>query len=74
MLVSTAPLTTRFEHLRCREGLTSKHLARKLEWYRDNGRPDHARVNRTLAHTTVRYSTAVQLAFALGLDPHEAGV
>lgn len=90
LYVPVAPLQERFIQLRDRGEITANELALRLGWIRsDTGSPDSTRVRRALglkeclarggdkhrrAQTNVRYETAVLLAEALHMDPHEAGV
>jgi hypothetical protein len=75
----------REEYLR-RDDLTPGEIARRLGWWKRPGVPNADRVRvqlglrsyrsngRRLTRQRVRYERAVELAEAMNMDPHEAGV
>lgn len=87
--VPVAPLREHFIRAYNRDELTARDVAERMGWVRTHdGVPDSTRVMRALGlaqktsrggsprrYTTVlEYETALRLAKALGMDPHEAGV
>lgn len=90
LYVPIEPLRERFERLAERGEITAHEVAFRCGWFRsDTGAPDSTRVRRALGlkecwqrggadkktvQRQVRYETAVVLAEALHMDPHEAGV
>jgi hypothetical protein len=88
--VPVDPLRDQFQKLINRGEITTNEVALRCNWIRsDTGQPDTTRVRRALGlkeclarggetrkrkQTTVRYETAVLLAEALNMDPHEAGI
>jgi hypothetical protein len=90
LYVPVGPLRDRFLKLINSGEVTTNEVALRCGWIRsDTGAPDSTRVRRALglkkslarggetrrqAQTQVRYETAVLLAQALHMDPHEAGV
>ena len=90
LYVPVQPLQSRFLELIGRGEISANEVALRCGWIRsDTGNPDSTRVRRALGlkkcltrggevekkvQTRVRYETAVLLAEALHMDPHEAGV
>lgn len=78
--VDNAPLRERYRQLARNDGLTPTEVALRIGWMRSDRRsePDGARVKTCLGlygtRKHVTYTTAVLLADALNLDPHEVGV
>lgn len=90
LFVPVDPLKERFLLLCERGEISTSEVALRCNWIRsDTGAPDATRVRRALGlkeclarggesrkrkQTKVRYETAVLLAEALNMDPHEAGI